>query len=333
MHKRIAIVTVTYGDRTKFLREVLESVVDDDLLTHFVIVDNASANKEDMAKMAERSHKVEVLRMESNTGSAGGFAKGLEYARALPCDFILLLDDDNTLEEGALKMYMDDYEQLVGKRVVCGWRKDIQDDSVFRLPPDATKIEKTFFNVWKIEKFTGFLKRVFNSKAEAGRDSLYPIVPTKGFVYGGALLPIDAVREAPLPDKDLVLYGDDVEYSWGVLDAGYTAYLCHRPIIRDIDMTFEGGDHILGLFNPKTNLFKVYYRIRNMVRISLRRSSQNGFALHSSIWIWITGLILLGLFRFGLTKNTLMRIKTIIQAVYGGYYPEVPIPHEARLPS
>ena len=30
-----------------------------------------------------------------------------------------------------------------------------------------------------------------------------------------------AVREAPLPDASLILYGDDIEYSWGIKKLGY----------------------------------------------------------------------------------------------------------------
>lgn len=333
MNERITVVTVTYGDRWKFLSQAIDAVIDDRHLAHCVIVDNASNNK---AQIEERQHrhegKIHVIRSEKNLGSAGGFALGIEYARTLPCDFVLLLDDDNVLEPGGLGMYLDAYNQLSGKRVVSGLRKDIQDEAIFKLPPDAVKLKKTFFDVWSLEKFTAFFRRISGMKKVPDAHGFFPIIPTPGFVYGGALLPIDAIREAPLPDKKLVLYGDDVEYSWGVLDQGYTSYLCHKPVIRDVDMSFEEGDHILGLFNPKSKPFKVYYRIRNMVLISVRNSKQNTYDLLSSIIIWIAGLFFLGILRYGPTRSTFMRMKLILRAVFDGYHPARAVPHEAVLP-
>lgn len=333
MKEKIVIVTVTYGERWNYLSQTLNAVIHDEQLMQFVVVDNASKNKERIEEVA-RAHenKIHVIRSEKNCGSAGGFALGLEYARTLPCDFVLLLDDDNVLEERGLQMYVDNYAELHGKRVVLGLRKDIQDISVFQVPPDATVLKKTFFDVWSLEKFATFFRRVLGIKKAMPTTSFFPIIPTPGFVYGGAFLPIEAVKEAPLPDKDLVLYGDDVEYSWGVLDQGYTSYLCHRPIIRDVDMSFEEGDHILGLFNPKSSLFKVYYRMRNMVLISVRNSKQSKVGLFTSVCLWTAGLFILGLLRYGPTWSTLMRMRLILRAIYGGYNPSTKVPSEAKLP-
>lgn len=329
----VIAVTVTYGDRWEFLSRVIDAVINDSHLARFIIVDNGSKNREEIEKV-QRTYpdKIEVIRTENNVGSAGGFAIGLARARDMSCDFVLMLDDDNVLEPDALQTYIRNYNYIEGKRVISGFRKDIQDASIFETLPSREPFKKTFFDVWNVRKFGLFISRLFRYKQQLVYMGFAPIVPTRGFVYGGSFLPIEAVREAPLPDKELVLYGDDVEYSWGILGAGFASYLCNSPIIHDVDMSFEEGDHILGLFNPKTRPFKVYYRIRNMVRISLRNSKQTKFGLHTSVAIWILGLFILGIVKYGFTRNTIGRIRLVIQAVYGGYVAHARVPAAAHLP-
>jgi GT2 family glycosyltransferase len=331
--EKVTVVTVTYGDRWKYLSQALEAVIHDLHLVRLILVDNGSANQEELTRAkGEYAGKLEIIHTGKNLGSAGGFALGLERARDIDCDYVLMLDDDNVLEPNGLSTFIHNYKSVMGRHMVTGFRPDIQSDEVFRLPLDEGHLKYTFFDVWSIDKLEHFLKKLFKRTINASEREYHHVVRTNGFVYGGAFLPIEAVKASPLPDKELMLYGDDVEYSWGVLDQGYLSYLCDRPIIRDVDMSFESGDHILGLFKPATKPFKVYYRIRNMVRISLRNSTQHAIALHSSIVIWIVGLIILGVAKFGIGPHIVSRIKLILQAVYGGYVQSAEVPLVARLP-
>ncbi len=330
---KVVIVSVTYGERWKYLSVVLEGVIHDIHLERFVLVDNGSVQEKEL-QAAQEKYKgtLEVIRIEKNIGSAGGFAVGLERAREIECEYVLMLDDDNLLEQNGLSTFIHIYKSIPGRHMVCGYRPDIQNEEVFHSPTDTSELKYTFFDVWNISKIKSFFQKRRMRMWKNSRRTYQSVVATKGFVYGGAFLPMAAVRAAPLPDKELVLYGDDVEYSWGVLEHGYRSYLSDRPIIRDLDMSFEEGDHVLGLFNKNTKPFKVYYRIRNMVRISLRNSTQSFVALHSSIILWILGLILLGLVKFGINATTRARIKLIFQALYGGYVKSTSVPPEAKLP-
>jgi GT2 family glycosyltransferase len=329
----VTIVTVTYGDRWKFLSQVLDSVINDDLVSRIIIVDNASRNRDDLVRIQElHKNKVEVIANEKNMGSAGGFAQGLERARTIDCQFVLMLDDDNVLEKDGVSMLLERHFYLNGKRVVSCMRPDILDSVFFRNPPHYQVLKKTLFDVWNFGKIRNLFFKVMHQNLSSTDPYYYPIVPVQGFAYGGTLLPIEAVREASLPDRGLVLYGDDVEYSWGVLDKGYTLYLSERPAIRDVDLSFEEGDHIAGLFNPTSSVFKVYFRIRNMVLISKRNTTQSSFALASSIVVWVGVLFLIGLLRYGPTKGVLQRILLIVQAAFHGYNGNMQVPSKVTLP-
>ena len=92
------VVTVTYDDRVHLLEYVLGTVLDMGV-GKVVAVDNASTPESTrrLRYLAKHSEgRVEVLHLDKNLGSAGGFKVGLERAKALiEFEFIWLLDDDN----------------------------------------------------------------------------------------------------------------------------------------------------------------------------------------------------------------------------------------------
>ena len=98
---RVGAVIVT-RDREALLRECLAAVCaqtrpPDEIL----VVDNASSDGT-AAFLAGRDD-VDVLRLERNDGSAGGFHAGLERALASGCDRFWLLDDDTIPSPTALE--------------------------------------------------------------------------------------------------------------------------------------------------------------------------------------------------------------------------------------
>lgn len=326
IYPRVAAVTIMYGDRWEFLSKVAEAVMRDPFVTHMVIVDNGAAHPGQIKEgVAIYGDKVTVLETGRNLGSAGGFAVGLEYARGLDVDFIFVLDDDSVPEEGSIQAFMDIMKLFPDKKVVLsGSRYDVLDNKeYFYMPsiPDDTP-RGTFFEVFAWKKVLNFLKLLFRVKKKYHHGPFIPVIPTEGFVYGGSFLPIEAVRTAPLPDRSLFLYGDDLEYSWNIKKLGYASYLCTVPRIHDIDLTFgESNSHIFGQFDPSTSPFKVYYRLRNMVRLSRKHSKQGKITLLINVIIWVLGLFVLGFVKRGPTTDYFKRIALMAKAVYAGYFP------------
>ena len=328
IYPKVTVVTVIFGDRWNFLSQVVTAVMKDSYVTKMIIVDNGSENKEEIKKgVKEYGDRVTILRQEKNLGSAGGFAVGLEHARGIDCDFVLILDDDSVPEEGAIASFMEVLKFFPEQKIVLsGSRFNVLNNKEYFYKPSILDdgARGTFFEVFSFRKISHFLKLFFwKNKKKKERGPFIPIIPTEGFIYGGTFIPIDAVREAPLPDKSLFLYGDDIEYSWNVKKLGYSTYLCSVPHLRDVDLTFGTNDsHIFGQFDPSTAPFRVYYRIRNMVRLSIKHSKQLSLVLFLNIFFWMLGLFVLGLFKFGPTTTYLKRVKLIIVAVYAGYCPK-----------
>lgn len=326
LYPRVAAVTIMYGDRWKFLSEVVKATMRDPHIVHMVIVDNGVTYPDQIKEgVAIYGDKVTVLETGRNLGSAGGFAVGLEHARGLEADYIFVLDDDSVPEEGFVQSFMDILKLFPDKKVVLsGSRYDVLDNKEYfympSIPNDAPR--GTFFEVFSWKKVVHFLNLLFRVKKKHRRGPFIPVIPTEGFIYGGLFLPIEAVRTAPLPDRSLFLYGDDVEYSWNIKKLGYASYLCTVPRIHDIDLTFgESDSHIFGQFDPQTAPFKVYYRLRNMVRLSRKHSKQGKVVLFLNVAIWVFGLFVLGLIKRGPTPGYFKRIALMSQAVYAGYFP------------
>lgn len=324
---KVTAVTIMYGNRWKFLSQVVEAVMRDPYVDTFVVVDNGAAVKGQIREgVTKYGDRVVVIETGENLGSAGGFAKGLEYARGTDCDFVFVLDDDSVPEDGFIEDFMKVYDFLPNKKaVLCGNRPDVLDNKEYFYKPSIGNDSPrgTFFEVFSFKKVIHFLSLLLLTKNHKRRGPFIPIIPIESFVYGGSFIPIEAVREAPLPDKSLFLYGDDIEYSWNIKKMGYSSYLCAKPVIHDVDFTFgASGSHIFGQFDATTLPFKVYYRLRNMVRLSRKHTSQSAPILFFNVIVWVLGLFILGFFKHGLTKNYFSRIKLMTYAVIAGYLPK-----------
>jgi rhamnopyranosyl-N-acetylglucosaminyl-diphospho-decaprenol beta-1,3/1,4-galactofuranosyltransferase len=97
---RIVAVVVTFN-RLALVRRLLERLASVPPIDEVVVVDNASTDGTAELLAGEYSD-LEVLRLETNTGGAGGFAAGIERALTLEPDLVWLLDDDTVpTDDGA----------------------------------------------------------------------------------------------------------------------------------------------------------------------------------------------------------------------------------------
>ena len=100
-------VTVTYGNRFHLLKQVIDGALKEGVSKVIVVDNNSQPESREKLKAYELelgSDKIKVLYLDDNYGSAGGFKRGLEEAyNHKECEYILVLDDDNLLEEGSFE--------------------------------------------------------------------------------------------------------------------------------------------------------------------------------------------------------------------------------------
>lgn len=335
---KVVAVSVVYGKRWELLSHVIDNTLSDARVIKFIVFDNNSQNPDLKKKyLAKYPDRLEIIHSAKNLGFSPAIKKVLEVARQINTDRVLILDDDSVPEDGFLDYYLTNLKLFPNpeKIVLTGNRRDVPGNGYFYASKtdEDTAIAGTIFEILSLKKIWEFIKNyILHTKIKTY--PFKPILPVKAFVTGGSFIPIQAVREAPLPDETLIMYGEDLKYAWGIRKLGYEAYWCYRPIIRDIDMTFsttQKNSHIFGLFDDTFPEYKMYLRLRNSIRISREFTYQHSSILFLNILIWFLGLIILGFIYSGFNKKYIRKVKIAYMSLRDGYNKHG-LPPDIKLP-
>ncbi|MCB5200685.1 glycosyltransferase [Loktanella sp. TSTF-M6] len=256
----LCAIVVTFN-RLAELQITLPRLLAEDV-DHIVVVDNASTDATPNWLPAQASDRVHVIRLDDNTGGAGGFEAGMAYARdQLDPDWVVLMDDDARPAPGALAVFRRETPGLESQfpRLGCVAA------AVFY--PDGTLCEMNrpsrnpFWHAGLFAKtlFTGSRAGFHVSDAAFAPDA--PALPLDVASFVGYFVHRDAVAKIGLPEGGLFIYGDDVLYSLRLRRAGFTMALA--PSVR-----FEHDCGTLGEGFVYRPLWKIYYHCRNGVSIA-----------------------------------------------------------------
>lgn len=237
---RLVAVVVAYN-RAELLAEALDALqVQTRPLAGLVVVDNASTD--DSAAVASRAG-VDLVRLERNTGGAGGFAAGL--ARALTHhapDWVWMMDDDTIPTATAAA------ELLAGAQrsgaVVAGSRVLWTDGTEHPMNTPRPK---------------PFASRHERDTAEAAGT-----IPIRSTSFVSLLVRADAARHAGLPIADYFIWNDDFEYSTRLLK---NARGVHVP-----DSVVVHKTRVLGSTDADPGE-RFYFEVRNKLWMWRRSSS------------------------------------------------------------
>jgi GT2 family glycosyltransferase len=252
---RLVAVVVTH-DRLTQLRATLTRLLASppDHLAALVVVDNASTDGTADYLAGLIDPRLDVLRLDTNTGGAGGFAAGIARARDRhDPDWTLVMDDDARPSPDALARFHalehGDWDALAA--------------AVFL--PDGRIAP---MNIPSCNPFAD--RRVFWRTLLRGRrgfhlspDAFAPDAPARridGASFVGLFLSRRAVALAGLPDPGLFLYGDDTLYTLTLSARG--GRIGFVPALR-----FEHDCHSLGCGGHIRPLWRLYYYHRNLLLV------------------------------------------------------------------
>jgi GT2 family glycosyltransferase len=192
------VAVVVTRNRPALLKRCLEAIDSQTYpVRQLVVVDNASdePTREFLAgETARRSADFHLIRLEENTGGAGGFHEGMRAALPLPCTHMWLMDDDCEPEPEAMA-------ELVAAAAIVG------EDAV--LGSNIFDLDGESINVQPVSQRLG-----------TNRTAQYPLHLAEGLLEVGALtfvsflVSCDLVRKVGLPLKEFFIWGDDTEYSF-----------------------------------------------------------------------------------------------------------------------
>ena len=280
---QVCAVVLAFGDRVSCLEHVLSRLSEMELGQILVVRNGHSAPIDGVMRKWSASHAhIEVLELEENGGSAGGYRAGLDHAlHAWPaCELFWLLDDDNLPEPAALDELLHVYNERAhleetGGPVVVAYRPD--QGSYVQLLVTGTPWQHVFVTpssflsfhlvdsvsrMWRRLKTA--LKRIVFRTTRAR--SMLDVVETPLIYYGGMLLPRMVLEKSGLPKPELFIYGDDSEFSFR-LDTVTKILVVSRAVIQDLEASWyvaTRGNRYVRLMTTDSDM-RIYYQVRNNV--------------------------------------------------------------------
>ncbi|WP_237111782.1 glycosyltransferase family 2 protein [Nocardioides sp. WS12] len=195
---RVQAVVVTFN-RLAMLQRLIPRLQAVEGLERILVVDNAST---DGTGEWLGASGVEFETLATNTGGAGGFHHGLEWAVREGADLVWLMDDDGMPAPDCLDRLLERVErdglEFCGPAVLAE-----HDPSRLCFPirlPGGTKVVHAMAEV-EAAAVDGLIEGV--------------VIP-----FNGVLVTRDLVERIGLPREEFFIWGDDVEYLWRAERAG-----------------------------------------------------------------------------------------------------------------
>ena len=192
----VAAVVVT-RNRPALLKRCLAAIDSQTYPTsQLVVVDNASSEptRELIAvEAARRDGSFHSIRLEENTGGAGGFHAGMRACLSLPCTHMWLMDDDCEPDSRAVA-------ELVVATAIVG------EDAV--LGGNIVDLNGESVNVQSISQRLGT-----NCVPQYPLHLADGLLEMRALTFVSFLVSVDLVRKVGLPLKEFFIWGDDTEYS------------------------------------------------------------------------------------------------------------------------
>lgn len=279
----ICAVVVTYN-RKLLLLECLESLIKQ---THPIdalyIIDNASTDgtpvvlkekgyiKEILSVQKEpieveytldvlsngskyRQVKVHYLRLNENTGGAGGFFEGVKRGYEKGYDWLWLMDDDAEPSSDCLAELYTSIRNLPENVILVSPLKFDRDG----------EIQQHHCGFIKKDKF----QMISLTAAQYSSMDHYTEIDYSSFV--GPMISSRVILKAGFPDKDFFIWHDDIEYCCRLREYG-EIYLVKKAKITHKDRpqkTYENSCK-----EKKSDLWKIYFGKRNSIFLYKRYRS------------------------------------------------------------
>jgi GT2 family glycosyltransferase len=253
MTDEIHALVITYNRCELLMRNIAALREQTHPLASIVIIDNGSTDGTQAAIKALADPKIDHVRLEQNTGAAGGFHYGIDYVYAK-------------------------------RRLPWVW---IMDDDVIPAPTALAELVSAYERNFKLPEEIGFL--VSQSVDAEGRANNVPTIDTRARQLGecanwGRYLDqgMVSIRTAPLSaflmprttydtfgnlNPDFVVWGEDTDLTFRITELRPGFLVGHSKILH---LRSQPGDISIFLEEDKRRVPNFYYLYRNMLYVRRR---------------------------------------------------------------
>lgn len=306
----VTVVVVTYGNRWCYLSRVLRFLEDDDLVKNVLVVDNASTNDISSLCASTELNKPTIIRMEYNTGSAGGFSVGLKHAYKMSCQYILLLDDDVLPRKGSLSQLLSTYHEVnenspVELLALMAFRRSQFGEKT--IPARPFFLGKHHF--FGLNVFNFYQRHFLNCKKKSITNPTPEVINRLGgAAYAGLFITKDIIKRIGYPNKDFVVYLDDVEYTSRILKNDGEIWLDINAEFDDICENYSMGVvslPFLGYLLSDSEV-KVYYLVRNRTFICRYVHESKSIFFLFNFCVFVSIITIIGVFLLKFKRLTVI---------------------------
>jgi GT2 family glycosyltransferase len=192
-------------------RECLESLQRTDYSNNrIILVDNGSEGGEAAALRAEFGGAVHLIESPTNLGFAGGANLGIRHGLAQGADYVLLLNNDTTVDPGFLSALVEAAQSQPDAAALCA-------KAYYYAEPDVLYSTGGSVNLW-----TATAKQTGNGQRDHGQ---FDRAALRDYADGVCMLiPRRALESVGLLDEDYFLYWEETDWCVRAREEGLRCY-------------------------------------------------------------------------------------------------------------
>lgn len=227
-------------------RQCLQSLASLDYPSYSILLVDNGSETHDGQSLKQEFPQIELLRLQSNHGFAGGCNRGMEQALKTPTAYIWLLNNDALAHAENLKMLTG----ALKSRPDAGAAAALVLEGQVTGREDSRKIATGLGKIDFVKAKT-YLKPLPEGKSEL---SASPYITCDWVTGSNLLLKTSVLKQVGLFDERYFLYFEDVDLCFRIRQAGYTCLLVTSTMIEhEGSASTQGG----------LSLWRAYYHTRN----------------------------------------------------------------------
>jgi GT2 family glycosyltransferase len=175
-----------------------------------IVVDNGSDNDEATALRQEFRDFIHLIANETNLGFAGGMNTGIRYALAGGADYVLLLNNDTTVDSAVVSELVTAAQSLPDAAALCP-------KTYFYNRPDVIYSTGGQYNLW-----TASARQIGRGQPDRGQ---FDRIANRGYADGVCMLiPRQALERTGLLDEDYFSYWEETDWCARAGEQGLRCY-------------------------------------------------------------------------------------------------------------